>query len=677
MIDFRKIVEEQIKKSITAPLQEANKFQQRRSDDLRDAVLGKVNGSEELRGAASNLGINLDYSDEERDALKRKTFNKDNTFKKGAVKDINRRHKAAIMLLRKFVVPSPKRTATGEEVLVPGGAILWDQLKDELESNPGKYANLTFDEVCRIKDNLDLHNMRNAYDPSFRGRSYDKFGTFRANRNDKFLNIDDFDFNSIYSEKQIKAAQKTDKGPNRTEEEAIEAIKRVTAERYLDTQYGIKMEIPGVSMGNKKVKNAMIINFTSAFRCPAWNDCLVKHACYARSGEMQHNNVKFANDRRNLMWLSAQGDEKMMKLIHAYLLSHLVSWPKVKDSLTKMANEEILMKVEELSGEAIDTNNMESVADAMSKMWCHELVEIPGMAKILESSLVVNDIRINENGDFINQQLLEEFDQYIAGEFALIGGVSCAAYSCRNLQFGNIQHVIINASRTGMSDEGEGAKYPGKAIERYFVAIPTDMYDCFEDTFSSYDVGEDKVGALGSLRSPQPLYAVVEGPDGRETYGDVRGYYYKCPCERKDFQMNGGKFNVNCYNCHMCYERVSGIDTKKMFVFVRAHGSESSYLGEQREKFVKKHMGVSKDYFEKMEKLLAEKEAKKQNGKNKKLKEGIEMPERNLYSEMEREGLQTITENAIMSMTQHFMEVGKQNQKFNEMFERLKKPIHD
>lgn len=662
MFNFRQIVEEEIDKSIV-PISEENKYAKRRRNELGNAVLDKVKGSEELRGAASNIGINPDYSEEGRDEFKGQNFNGDNSFKKEAAEEANRKHKAAIRLLRKFITRSPEKTARGESVLVPGGAIAWDKLKVELANHPQKYENLTYDEVCKIKDNLDLHNMRGAYDPTIRSAGEDKFGTFKANKDDEFLNVDNFDFNDIYSAKQIKAGKKTEgQKPLRSDEDAILHIKKVTAERYINTHYGIKMDIPSVSLGNKKVKNAMIINFTSAFRCPAWNDCLVKHACYARSGEMQHNNVKHANDRRNLMWLSAAGDEEMMKLIHGYLLSYLVSWSKVEKKIKPILSEEFMAKVGELSGQDLDGSGVGAIVEAMSKMWCHEIVGIPGMEKIIEESLSVKDIRINENGDFINQSMLEEFDQYIAGEFALIG-VTCAAYSCRNLQFGRIKNIIINASRTGMRDsEGENA---GNTIERYFVAMPTEMYDCFEDTFNGYEVESDDIGSIGRLKQPKPLYKVVEGPDGAETYGEVRGYYYKCPCAREDFSMNGEKFNVNCYNCHMCYERVNVGDIKKMFVFVRAHGSEREYIGQQREKFIKKHMGVSAGYFEKAK-------ASKEQGK---LKEGVEPMDENLLASMEQEGLQTITDNAIMSMTQHFSEIGKQNNKFNEIYERLKNPI--
>ena len=47
----------------------------------------------------------------------------------------------------------------------------------------------------------------------------------------------------------------------------------------------------------KVPENTLIVNFTTAIGCPAWNECLVKHACYARQTEKGKPSVYDGNDR--------------------------------------------------------------------------------------------------------------------------------------------------------------------------------------------------------------------------------------------------------------------------------------------------------------------------------------------------------------------------------------------
>lgn len=680
------IIREEIKKA-TNHLFEADKYQKNRSNELLKAVTDKVRSSDELMDAADNLGINMDWSKEGEKQFRKGAFNRDNTMKSGKNKEAVRKSKAAINLIRQFIRKNADKTASGEKVLVPGGAINMKSLRDELESNPQKYANLTFNEFMRIKDHLDLSGLRGTYDPTIRGNGGERFGTTRE-RGDEYLDVDGLDFNTI-SPKHIQTTRKLNKDEMADSDIVAKAeseVRRVSAEKYVMTRYGISMELPSVSLGNKKVKNAMIINFTSAFRCPAWDDCLVKHACYARSGEMMHTNVKMANDRRNLMWLSAAGDEKLMKMVHSYLMATLVSWDKALKYIKKNATEDDLSQIGELVGfQLTSQRKIGKAVDELSKLWCHELVKVPIVKEALIEARRVTDVRINENGDFINQPMLEEFDKYIAGEFMLIG-VTCAAYSCRNLQFGKIEHIIVNASRTAMKnyDDEYNKNDETGAIQRYFVAVPGEMYDAFEDTFGSLTVGSDTVGSLGQLRRPMPLYDVLTDKEGKDSYGEIKAYYYKCPCARKDFRTtSNGEFTVNCYNCHMCYEKPSGQDYKKMFVFVKAHGSEKSYIGKEREQFVRQQIGVPKGYLEwRAEKLKKEAEEQQKKGRRNNVKESVEFnaglnetDNTTTFRQMQDEGIKEVTNNAIMSMTQHFSELAGKQTQFNEMLERISKPM--
>lgn len=678
------IIREEIKKA-TNHLFKEDKYQKNRSNELLKAVTDKVRSSDELMDAADNLGINMDWTKEGEKEFRKGAFNRDNTMKSRTNKEAVKKSKAAINLIRQFIQKNADRTASGEEVLVPGGAINMKLLRRELEANPQKYENMTFNEFMRVKDHLDLSSLRGTYDPTIRGNGGERFGTTRE-RGDEYLDVDGLDFNTI-SPGHIKKLKKL--SPAEMEDSDIYAkaesdVRRTAADKYVMTRYGIKMELPEVSLGNAKVKNALIINFTSGLRCPAWDDCLVKHACYARSGEIQHTNAKMANDRRNLMWLSAAGDEKLMKMVHSYLMATLVSWDKTRKYILKNATEEDLSEIGELVGfQLTSTRKIGQAVDELSKLWCHELVEVSIVEKAIIEARRVTDVRINENGDFINQPMLEEFDKYIAGEFMLIG-VTCAAYSCRNLQFGKIENIIVNASRTAMKnyDDDYNENDETGAIQRFFVAVPGKMYDAFEDTFESLTVGSgDTVGLLGKLRKPMPLYDVITDSEDKDHYGELKGYYYKCPCARKDFRTTAnGEFSVNCYNCHMCYEMPNGQDYKKMFVFVKAHGSERAYIGEQREKFVRKKIGVPKGYLEWREKELQDEEQDGNGPTN--VKEGVDFnagfnqtDNAATFRQMQDEGIKEITNNAIMSMTQHFSELAGKQAQFNEMLERISKPM--
>ena len=97
-----------------------------------------------------------------------------------------------------------------------------------------------------------------------------------------------------------------------------------------------------------------------------------------------------------------------------------------------------------------------------------------------------------------------------------------------------------------------------------------------------------------------PLYSV-------DAYGNKvpnGNYYYKCPCGRSDFSVNGKPLKeVNCYQCHLCYEAPDAEMLNKLnstrgkyIVFVKAHGIKANLLNNKREQYVAKTVGVSKNY---------------------------------------------------------------------------------
>lgn len=401
------------------------------------------------------------------------------------------------------------------------------------------------------------------------------------------------------------------------------------------SSYGIQLDIPNFSLGNKKVKDALLINFTSAFRCPAWNECLLKHACYARNTEgMYYHNEKIGNDKKHLMWEAGHNDPQLMKLIIDMLKAYVVDYGSVKQEVAdtikaNKADSEFTSFLEKIGGRF----NINTFAQL-------DYRDMPGsILEILKNHTRVRDIRLNENGDFIAQWLLDEFDK-VAGDFRLIG-VNTAAYSCRNLNFERIKNIIINASRVTMK---------GSAIARYFYALPSAMYDAFEDTYNGTNISN---GFNVISRKPMLLYS-IDSAGNKVPNGN---YYYKCPCGRSDFSMNGKQLKeVNCYQCHLCYEATDEEMLNKLnstggkyIVFVKAHGIKSNLLNNKRELHVAKTVGVSKNY-----------DFGKADDGNAYGSEGMEIDSDTIHESIEQksglgqnEAYGLITNNAIHSINEH------------------------
>jgi hypothetical protein len=315
----------------------------------------------------------------------------------------------------------------------------------------------------------------------------------------------------------------------------------------------------------------------------------------------------------------------------------VVSWTQVERKLKK-------------SPELFD-----SIGNDMDKLATMKFSEMPeGVIDVIKKCKRVSYIRLNENGDFINGDILKAVDE-MAGDFKVID-VHTAAYSCRNLKFDSIKNIIINASRSEMR---------GPTIQRYFFAIPVKMYEAFEDTYTSNSMSNsfDSIGKV-----PAPLYYVDE--NGNKTPNG--SYYYKCPCSRKDFTLVGDdgetkpNSEVNCYQCHLCYEENDPSWVEKLgpngrlFVFVKAHGMFANLLNAKREREIIEKAGVPENYQlglrdngmefkdQDTEDSLQQNESRR-NGSKQLITE---------QKSIQNEAFQVITENAIYSMTQHFKEMG-------------------
>ena len=521
----------------------------------------KLRTDTELQNKADELGINKDFTSKGYIEAKKDAFKNLNISQ-----SVTDKVKKVVSILKAIT------NSTGGQN--------WNTLRRMVDDN--QTGGMSYNEILRMKDFIDSNDLRYMYDPSIKlaKKSTLKFG----NKMDKEGNLDDtnFDMNNITDSHLKRWLSGGERKSNFTEDEAYIEVKRGILNKYLMSSYGIQLDIPNLSLGNRKVKDALLINFTSAFRCPAWNECLLKHSCYARNSEgMYYHNEKVGNDKKHLMWEAGHNDPQLMKLIIDMLKAYVVDYGSVKQEIADIiksnkTDSEFASFLEKIGGRF----NINAFAQL-------DYRDMPGsILEILKSHTRVRDIRLNENGDFIAQWLLDEFDK-VAGDFRLIG-VNTAAYSCRNLNFEGIKNIIINASRITMK---------GSAIARYFYALPTAMYDAFEDTYNGTNINN---GPNVISRKPMPLYSV-------DAYGNKvpnGNYYYKCPCGRSDFSVNGKPLKeVNCYQCHLCYEAPDAEMLNKLnstrgkyIVFVKAHGIKANLLNNKREQYVAKTVGVSKNY---------------------------------------------------------------------------------
>ena len=521
----------------------------------------KLRTDTELQNKADELGINKDFTSKGYIEAKKDAFKNLNISQ-----SVTDKVKKVVSILKAIT------NSTGGQN--------WNTLRRMVDDN--QTGGMSYNEILRMKDFIDSNDLRYMYDPSIKlaKKSTLKFG----NKMDKEGNLDDtnFDMNNITDSHLKRWLSGGERKSNFTEDEAYIEVKRGILNKYLMSSYGIQLDIPNLSLGNRKVKDALLINFTSAFRCPAWNECLLKHSCYARNSEgMYYHNEKVGNDKKHLMWEAGHNDPQLMKLIIDMLKAYVVDYGSVKQEIADIiksnkTDSEFASFLEKIGGRF----NINAFAQL-------DYRDMPGsILEILKSHTRVHDIRLNENGDFIAQWLLDEFDK-VAGDFRLIG-VNTAAYSCRNLNFEGIKNIIINASRITMK---------GSAIARYFYALPTAMYDAFEDTYNGTNINN---GPNVISRKPMPLYS-VDASGNKVPNGN---YYYKCPCGRSDFSVNGKPLKeVNCYQCHLCYEAPDAEMLNKLnstrgkyIVFVKAHGIKANLLNNKREQYVAKTLGVSKNY---------------------------------------------------------------------------------
>lgn len=393
---------------------------------------------------------------------------------------------------------------------------------------------------------------------------------------------------------------------------ALTAQMEKTAANYVQRTYGMEFTYGKnkqmFSWGNQKIMDdTLIINFTAAMRCPAWNECLLKDACYARVTERNYGNTLNRNLRNNLIWEQTKEDptlmQMMLELVRSYFVDYAMLAKKIKPKeadLFSQAWSEVSESAESPKVTAEELCKL-TFADIQSR-YGDEAIEL------IKKTKRGNLVRLNEDGDFIGQWLVDAWDKW-AGDFKIIG-VNVACYTCRALNYEKVQNLIINVSQEALT---KGQKT--NAVAHYFYAVEPNIYEELRETYN----GENYGLVIGKDGKITPVYRNI-----LDDQGNLIGYYYKCPCGRGKYNYEpidkeqaknpvkmervcigrddspnfievGGAYykkeknkdfgnKVDCYRCRICYgrdaeENIVTEDGRKpmagvpVYVFVAAHGA--------------------------------------------------------------------------------------------------------
>lgn len=471
------------------------------------------------------------------------------------------------------------------------------------------------------------------------------------------------------------------------DENALETLRdlyfKAMFNKMLNSKFGYDFKMPTAmyTYGNSKLpEDTLVINFTTAHRCPAWNECLVGYACYARGSEHNYEGLHKKNSNLHMMWQTAHKDPELLAAMFKVIKMHLINptnmagallnnpdtsqkwFKKLNDQegqLTPLkglfkrlgapSNDNILSEPSTYSGVKTPRGkknaNVEDMGESRSILgmalneylteagrmkdhnaplkqpkgarenlamiiYSHDFGEIfdeqdLAVIKNTPNAFRARFIRLNEEGDFIGQWLLDAFDKF-AGDLKLVG-ISTAAYTCRNLNFTKIKNIIINASTMNVGTMGaDDTNGQSAAIARRFFAVSSELYDALDDTYVptgrkvNYTVLPKSERGKGDYDGSKPLIPLHETGDGLhvkydpkpyvndsetttpEEYTDMfdpngptvkRRLYYKCPCGRHGdvLDSKGKPTKMNCYLCRMCYEPKDE-NIGELYVLVEVHG---------------------------------------------------------------------------------------------------------
>lgn len=393
---------------------------------------------------------------------------------------------------------------------------------------------------------------------------------------------------------------------------------------FTTAKYGLDVYIPDdifPSGNNKLPSTTLVINFNSAIRCPAWNECLVKYACYARSGEKKsgYNSSFRSNTNKNLLWELTNGDSEMlhlmMNLVKSYLFNYESIFNQAKDLLYqyKIKNIESLLNIdfddELISGELFD---------------------------IFKNNQMATAVRLNEDGDFLGQWLVDAWDEF--GGKVRKFGIVISAYTCRNLNYEGVKNIVLNSSNIA-----------NKNVDRYFIALSEEAYNAFDDTHEGFD---PETGKLKVVLKPLGFF---EGgkwvPNGK--------YYYKCPCNIEEImgpkKEKTSPEDYDCYKCETCYTPNTLNNGEPYFVFVKVHG-EANIKNLKERNNGNFQFGFSEHYMENMQKT-----------------KGYQQINENIQDETDGDtsdiAINQVTRNAVLSMNRRFMSFGNALQEEREKVE--------
>ena len=496
-----------------------------------------------------------------------------------------------------------------------GATIRWEEFKKDPD-----YVYL-----MRMKDLIDRKGLTNLYDENAPLPSDQGYGL-------KDGDSSEFDYTGF----QVNSNGKIGKNYSSVIDFWTSRVRN-----FVESKYGFDIAIPqeAFSAGNKKLpNNTLIINFSSAMRCPAWNECLVKHACYARAGEKPHTAVYRANTNRYLLWELTRGDEKMMSLMLNMVKAYMFNYEAIFNAAHSLLKKQNIKNINELL--AVDLED-ELITDVLFDYF----------TKFRN----IENVRLNEDGDFLGQWLVDAWNEF--GGKVKKFGITISAYTCRNLNFEGVKNIVLNSSNTS-----------NKSVDRYFIAISEEAYKAFDDTHEGFD---PQTGRLKTVLRPLGTF------DDTGRWTPNGNYYYKCPCGNEDVMGPDKKksektklSDYDCYKCNTCYTPNDINGGQPYYVFVKVHGTTESYLQERDGGSFR--FGFSEHYQQNME---ANKSIQQVKPKKKGLKEDLEAE--TMGPQSDDLALMQVTNNMVGSMNNHFssynpvMEESKVKTEFNEVLNKL------
>lgn len=689
MFNFEKIVKEELSKCFKTRLTE-DKWMKRSAQDAYDRMTNYYNDNGEhfsqdeknkqqefknrIDLVGRHIGVNIDKS--QTPIAKNGVIN----FSNGKQRD----YQSFLKLMTRLLRIKAKEIS---QYMLNNGAIPTEIFDNpNFSGDPSKKKPMTSEkasELMKFRDTLDALNLTYLYDIENQKALAPKTSRYNIDIERKLKDgginviLDKFDLSDASLEEVVRWALKGTKGttykaqfaqmlgksPDDITKEDFNSgdtfsiikadYERKLVQKILDNAYGLSLQVMGgedgkvFSMGNAKLPtDSLIINFTSAHRCLAWNDCLVKYACYARTSEHGYKDLLAKNKRLNLMWEGSHYDEELMKCMKNMIRCHCVSIQMLTNALNR-----VIVKQGRKSYRKNDKRyTVEDIYERLKKTGFYTFNdnELKVILENRDKIVRINDIRLNEEGDFIGQWLLDAIDDF-AEELSLLN-IKTAAYTCKHLNYDGIKNIIINASRANIGGhDGQQAD----AIVRRFYAVSQDTYNSFDETYAS-EISNDGT-PLGNptnptyitnptvfgddyghiVAYPQPLFHRGKDENGNDIQLPTGQYYYKCPCGRgkhgSDIKNNSAltqafdnltipdgtkrlsvekakkkkknKENaelsvnaVDCYDCRVCYQpKMAAYGNKPLIVLVQVH-SENADLFDAAQADKRREDGGHRDY---------------------------------------------------------------------------------